>query len=283
MFVEKLRMDGKTVMVVGAGGGGHGTATCVALAEAGARIIAVDISARNLEEVEQRVESVGAAYLGLIADVTRKADVERMVATAGEQCGAIHGLVNIVGGTQQGQYWSLLDYPEQVFDDTINLNLRSAFLTCQAVARDMVSSNIAGSLVNVSSVSSLPTAPSHALYGAAKSALNALSRTMALEWSAHGIRVNIVAPGNMMVPRVARLGGMDAIKTYEDAINQSVSTDVVPLGRWGTASDIGSAILFLLSDMAAYVTGQLLMVDGGLAVKSISTGTTIRSIMPGKK
>jgi NAD(P)-dependent dehydrogenase (short-subunit alcohol dehydrogenase family) len=118
------------------------------------------------------------------------------------------------------------------------------------------------------------------VYGAAKAGLNTLSRTMALEWSGHGIRVNVVAPGKMVVPRQARLGraAPGQPQSYEDALAKPVPNEDIPLRRMGTAGDIGSAILFLLSDLASYVTGQVLSVDGGLNVKSVLTGPAARTL-----
>jgi NAD(P)-dependent dehydrogenase (short-subunit alcohol dehydrogenase family) len=280
VYVEKLRLDGKVAMVVGAGGGGHGTASCCALAEAGADIVALDISAESLKDTERRVKALGRRCLALVGDVRKKAEVERMVGAALEEFGALHGLANIVGGMQPGQFKPLLEYSEEMFDDVMHLNLRYAFLTCQAVARSMVERGIPGRIVNVSSVSALPSAPTHAPYGAAKGGLNALTRTMALEWSAHGICVNAVAPGNMLVPRLAKLGSMpgEPEQTYDAAIANPVASSIAPIGRLGTAADIGSAILYLLSDLSAYVTGQVLVVDGGLTVKSVSFGDAVRAV-----
>ncbi len=280
MYVERLRLDGQVVMVVGAGGGGHGTATCCALAEAGADLVGIDINAENLKDTEQRVVALGRRFLPLIGDVRRKAEVDRMVGAALEAFGALHGLANIVGGMQPGQFKSVLDYTEEGFDEIIGLNLRYAFLTCQAVARAMVDRNIRGSLVNVSSVSSLPSAPSHAPYGAAKGGLNTLTKTMALELSAYGIRVNAVAPGVMLVPRVSRLRRLpgEPEQTYDEAIANPVTSNVVPLGTLGTAADIGSAILFLMSGLSSYITGQVLVVDGGLTVKAVTQGEAVRGV-----
>src|SRR6185503_15034080 len=100
MYIEKLRLNGKVAMVVGAGGGGHGTASCVALAEAGADIVAVDIDRHALKDVEQRVSSLGKRCLGIAADVRKKAEIDRAVAAAANEFGGIHGLVNVVGGVQ---------------------------------------------------------------------------------------------------------------------------------------------------------------------------------------
>jgi NAD(P)-dependent dehydrogenase (short-subunit alcohol dehydrogenase family) len=278
MYVEKLKLAGKVAVVVGAGGGGHGTASCVALAEAGADIVAIDIDRDALADVERRVALLGRDCLSIAIDARKKAEVDRAVAAAIDRFGAIHGLVNIVGGIPK--FSSLLDLSEEVFDQTIGLNLRYAFLTCQAVARTMVERKIAGSIVNVTSVSAYPSAPSHGAYGAAKAALNSLSRTMALEWSEYGIRVNAVAPGKMRVPRHARAADSSnaQVHTYEEAIANVVPSAETPLGRQGTAADVGAAVLYLLSDLSAYVTGQVLVVDGGLSIKSVLPGAAVRQL-----
>lgn len=279
MVVEKIRLDGKVAMVIGAGGGGHGTGTSIAAAEAGADVIGVDIRAEALADVERRVKETGRRFYGITADVRQKTEVERAVQDALAKFGAIHCLANIVGGVQPGQWTSLLDCTEKVFDDTLELNLRTHFLTCQTVARSMVKNGIRGSIVNVSSVSALPTAPSHASYGAAKRAVNSLSENMALEWSEHGIRVNVVAPGAMRVPRAAALSGADGGRALSfDQVTTEIVPSSAPLGRAGTPLDVAAAILFFFSDLSSYVTGQLLAVDGGLSVKSVLTGDTVRKL-----
>lgn len=275
MYIEKIRLDGKAAMVVGAGGGGHGTASCLALAEAGADIIAVDIDRAALVDVERRVVQLGRRCLALALDVTDASEVERGVAAAMNEVGGIHGLVNVVGGV--GRLCSMLDTSLDAFDHIVDRNLRYAFVTCRALARAMIELRIAGSIVNVTSVSADGGAPSHGPYGAAKAGLNALTRTMALEWSAHGIRVNAVAPGLMRVPRHSRASGGHA-QTYEEAIASVVPSVETPLGRHGTAADVGCAVLYLVSDLSAYVTGQVLVVDGGLSVKSALTGPAVRQM-----
>lgn len=274
MFTQRLRLDGRIVMVVGAGGGGHGTASCVAAAEAGADIVAVDVDGAALEDVAIRVEREGRRCQCIVADATRAAEVERAVAAALATHGALHGLVNVVGGIPA--LASVLDTSEALFERTLALNLRAPFLACQAVARAMVERRIAGSIVNIGSVSAAPGAPSHGAYGAAKAALHALSGTMALEWSAHGIRVNVVAPGRMRVPRHGRAAGHAPV--YEEALAAHVPSVETPLGHEGNAADVAAAVLYLLSDLASYVTGQVLGVDGGLGVKASLTGPVIRQL-----
>ena len=264
--MEKLSLAGKVAMVVGAGGGGHGTSTSLAVAEAGADLVAVDISEEQVKDTERQVTAQGGRCLSIVADVRKKSEVERIVSQALKEHGAIHCLANIVGGMQPGQWFGMLDYPEDIFDDVQNLNLRYAFLTCQAVARSMVERGIPGAIVNVSSVSALPTAPGHGPYGAAKAGLIALSRTMAMEWGHLGIRVNVVAPGAMWTPRASGAGAIDN------------SAKTVPLARRGTPQDVASAILYLLSDLSAYITGHVIPADGGLTSKSVLHGEVLRSM-----
>jgi NAD(P)-dependent dehydrogenase (short-subunit alcohol dehydrogenase family) len=278
MFVEKLRLDGKTIMVVGAGGGGHGTGACIALAEAGADIIAVDISRENLRELEDRLAQAGASCRSIVADATSE-EILKTIGAIADEVGGFHGLVNVVGGSQQGQLLPLLDYPAEIFDTVVAFNLRSAFLTCQAAARSMIAHGIRGSILNLSSISGITTAPTHGIYGAAKAGLNALGRTMALEWSEFGIRVNSVAPGNMDVPRSLRhrnTGESDL--SFDGILSVDRPSYVVPLGYRGTAADVASAILFFMSDLSSYITGQILAVDGGLSVKPAGLGETIRTL-----
>jgi NAD(P)-dependent dehydrogenase (short-subunit alcohol dehydrogenase family) len=276
VFLEKIRFDGKVAMIVGSGGEGHGTATTIALAEAGADIVAVDISKEALAVVERRIKPFNRRFLGLVVDVTKKAQVEKMVADAVKAMGGIHCLVNVVGGMQKGQWHNMLDCPEEVYDAILDLNLRTAFLTCQAVARSMVERKIAGSIVNFSSSSCMPTAPEHAVYGAAKRGIICLSETMALEWSEYGIRVNVVAPASMRVPRQG--GRVARTLSFEDVTTEHVPNKTVPLGYSGTPIHIASAVLFLLSDLASYVTGHTIPVDGGMKIKTHSRTDTVRTM-----
>jgi NAD(P)-dependent dehydrogenase (short-subunit alcohol dehydrogenase family) len=186
-----------------------------------------------------------------LADASDPEAAARAVARGVEAFGALHGLVNVVGGVPSTGWHRLLDYPAAEFDALVAFNLRTAFVMSQAVARSQVERGVAGSIVLLSSLSASGASPYHAPYGAAKAALRQLAQTMAVEWGRHGIRCNAIAPGTIRTPRA---------RTPDDPERDRRA---IPLARRGEAAEIAAVALFLLSELSSYVSGQTLVVDGG--------------------
>ena len=255
MYREKLSLEGRTIVVAGAGGGGIGTAVCEAVAEAGASVVAVDIDPEALAEAEQRIGERGGRGRGVIADVRTREGAERAMAEAAAGPGPLSGLVHIVGGAREGHWEPSADYPDEAFREVMELNLDSAFQTCRAAARAMIDAGTPGSIVCLSSISGSASSPFHLPYGIAKAGIVQMVQTLAVEWGRRSIRVNAIAPGSIRTPRVPMTE------------NPARDRAAIPLGRRGDASEIAGAALFLLSDLASYVTGQTLAVDGGATGK----------------
>jgi NAD(P)-dependent dehydrogenase (short-subunit alcohol dehydrogenase family) len=247
-FPALLRLDGRGFVVIGAGQG-IGRQTAHALAAAGARTVCVDVDADLADDIAAEVG--GVPWVG---DATSRADVARLFADSGTALGPIHGVVDIVGMATR---YDLLDVDDETWDWQFDIVLRHALLTMQCGGRAIAAAG-GGTIVFVASVSGLTSAPRHAAYGAAKAGLMSLVRTGAVELGPSRIRVNAVAPGVVWTPRVSAFLGDEGHRR---------NVDNAPLGRVAQPADIAAAILFLACDLSAYVTGQTLVVDGGVGAK----------------
>jgi NAD(P)-dependent dehydrogenase (short-subunit alcohol dehydrogenase family) len=248
-----IDLGGRPCLVVGGAGGGIGTAMALAAAGAGAAVGVITNLEDHRAEIEDALRARQARFATAVADVTEERHLSDAIAAIAEQLGPIHHLVNVVGGNLVDDYHPAAASDMTAFDRVVARNLRYAVVACREVARPLLGSGETGSIVNVSSAASRG-APLLGAYAAAKAGLEAYSRTMALEWAPSGIRVNVVSVGAVRTPRTG-LG--------EDP--ESV-TGAIPLRRRGDASEVATAAMFLLSDLASYVTGQTLLVDGGVTL-----------------
>jgi 3-oxoacyl-[acyl-carrier protein] reductase len=249
MSNDTFGLTGKPVLVVG-GGSGIGRATAQLLASVGARVAVADLDGDRAEAVAAEVG--GTAVAG---DVTDADDAQRVVDDAHATLGGLHGVANIVG---LASWADLMSVDMATWDHDLRINLTQHLLVGRAAARHMIADGVAGALAIVTSVSGIYGAPNHAAYGAAKAGATNLARSMANEWAPHGIRVNSVAPDIIATPRVVA-GFDDRGVTDMDGI----VADEALLAHWGRPEDIAGPLVFLLSDLAAFVTGQNLIVDGG--------------------
>jgi NAD(P)-dependent dehydrogenase (short-subunit alcohol dehydrogenase family) len=252
-----LRLDGRVVVVSGAAGGGIGTTVTAMAAEAGATVIAVSRSKENLDAHVAPLARRGLKVVSVSADTSTDDGIATVMDQVRRADGDLYGLVNVAGGAAPSTWMPATRVGRSDWRELFTANLETTFFTSQAVAAEIRSRGNPGSIVSISSISGMNTAPFHIAYGAAKAAVVAMTRTMALELAADGIRVNAVAPG---VTETA------ASATYVDADTER-DRAAIAMGRRGTPREQAGAILFLLSDLSSYVTGQTLLVDGGLDLK----------------
>lgn len=252
---ELFGLTGTPSVVIG-GASGIGRATALMLGKVGAKVAVADLDRARAEAVAGEITAAGGTSVGLEADVLTPEGAAKVIDDA---CGALGGLevvVNIVG---MAAWSSILDYDAATWDMELRRNLSHHLYVGQAAARRFLADGVAGRIAMVASVSGLYGAPNHAAYGAAKAGVMALTRSMADEWGRSGIRVNAVAPDCILTPR-AEAGFAAAGVTDIDAVMQA---DGMPLGRWGHPDEIAGPLVFLVSELSSFMTGQTLVVDGG--------------------
>jgi gluconate 5-dehydrogenase len=249
-------LTGKVALITGASRG-LGQYFGRALARAGADLIITSREAATLKPFQAEIEALGRKALPLALDVRDYDSIQRMTAAAIEHCGKIDVLVNNAGCNVRKPAL------EVTWDDwnlILDTNLRGAFFVAQAVARHMIPRKT-GRIINIGSVTCVAGYAGLGPYGASRGGVKQLTMSLADDWGVHGITVNCLAPGWFKTAQNAKL--------YENQEWVEYLTDRIPLKRPGQPQDLDGAIVFLASDASAYITGQTLLVDGG-----ISTGAT---------
>ncbi len=255
------RLEGKVAIVTGAGsraaGIGNGRATAVLFAREGARVLLVDREAAAAEETLAMIKAEGGETEVFTADVTRAEDCRAMVERAVARWGKLDILDNNVGIGGSG---SVVQVAEEDWERVMTVNVKSMMLTGKFAVPAMAAAG-GGSIINISSISALrPRGLTP--YSASKGAVIALTRAMAIDHARDGIRVNCIAPGPVYTPMVYAAGMSEELRERRRLAS--------PLGIEGTGWDIGYAALFLASEEARYITGQVLVVDGGVTLTSAS-------------
>lgn len=240
--------DGKIALVTG-GAQGIGLSCAEALAEDGHRIVLADIDADGVAEAAAQM---GDGTLGLACDVGKVEDIHAMFDRVEAELGAVSVLVNNAGVAMPGDF---LTYEYETFERVIDINLKGVFVATQRAARTMVAQKIAGSVVNMSSINAQVAIPSIPAYCASKGGVMQLTKAAALALAPNNIRVNAVGPGSI---DTAMMAGVNADPA---ALARAMSR--TPLGRVGTAREIGDIVAFLASDKASYITGETIYADGG--------------------
>ena len=265
---DLLRLDGRIVVVSGAGGGGIGTTVTRLAAEAGATVVGVSRSKENLDEHVTPLAQRGLSVVAVAADASTDDGIATVIDQVRRTDGKLYGLVNVAGGAEPSTWMPSTRVTRDDWRDLFTRNLETAFFMSQAVAREIREQGNPGSIVSISSISGMNTAPFHIAYGTAKAAIAAMTRTMAVELALENIRVNAVAPG------VAETA---ASRTYTGD-DPDRDRQAIAMGRRGRPEEQAGAILFLLSDLSSYITGQTLLVDGGLNLKWTHLGADNTSL-----
>ncbi|TVS89231.1 SDR family NAD(P)-dependent oxidoreductase [Mycobacterium helveticum] len=256
-MADLFGLDGRIVVVSGAGGGGIGTAVAELSARAGATVIAVSRSQENLDEHVAPLAEQDLSVVPVAADASTDEGIAAVIDQARNADGRLYGLVNVAGGAAPSTWMPATRVNRGDWRTVFTDNLETAFFMSRAVAAELVAQQRPGSIVSISSISGMNTAPFHIAYGTAKAAIAAMTRTMALELAPAGIRVNAVAPG---VTETA------ASRSYVEE-DPARDRQAIAMGRRGRPEEQAGAILFLLSDLSSYITGQTLLVDGGLDLR----------------
>jgi gluconate 5-dehydrogenase len=254
--LDMFSLEDRVALVPG-GGGGIGAPMAEALAQAGARVAVAGRTADTLDQAVDLVTKAGSEGLAITGDATSEEDADRMVRETIDRFGRIDIVVNAVGGGAGKVLHPAEEYPRDAWDWIMELNVRSTLIPTQAAARAMIERGEGGAILNITSVRALlGINAGYSAYVAAKGAIASLTRQWATEWAKHGIRVNAIMPTFVDTPQVAMLLGDPKFK-------QGI-VDRIPLGRIGETKDIVGPAIFLVSDAASFVTGQVLGIDGGL-------------------
>ena len=248
-----MRFHGRVVIITGSGSG-LGRVLAHRFAAEGAAVVVADVVGQRATEVVDEISEAGGKSLAQTVDVTDAADVEAMVGAARESFGSVQILVNNAAKATDADF---LDLSEEAWDEDVAIALKGSFLCSQAVLAGMME-NRSGVILNISSVNALAYFGNEA-YSAAKAGILSLTRSLAVRYGPFGVRVNAIAPGTLRTP------AWEQRRQKDPAIFERVAK-WYPLGRIGEPEDVAGAALFLASDEAAWISGAVLPVDGGLTV-----------------
>ena len=250
-------LTGRTYIVTG-GGSGIGAATVKRLITEGCNVVGVDLDAATVQKV---IDESGAGKRGRAvgANVSDPAQMTALVADAVKHFGALDGVANIAGVRGVG---SILDTDRKTWDLNIQVNLEGILNTCQAYCRYAKEQGRPGAIVNISSQAGLEAVPNRLAYVATKHGVIGLTRSIAIEMAAFGVRANAIAPGMIATPMTMPM--------FQDPANVAKIRKAHPIGREGQPEEIAAVIAFLMSDEASFITGAVIPVDGGMTAGAAS-------------
>jgi 3-oxoacyl-[acyl-carrier protein] reductase len=239
------------VVVVTGGGRGIGRGITRAMAKSGANVVVAGRTAGALQAAASEAQALGVGALDIVADITRRDELAGLVRTTIEAFGKLDCWVNNAGSARKEDVGPLIDLSEHQWDAVVDVNLKWTFFAAQAAARAMMHG---GSIINISSRSGSQPNPMTGQYGAAKAGVDNLTATMAAEWGHMGIRVNAVAPGVVVTEDPVAM---------DRPSRRRRQLETIPLRRLGTVDDVGALCVYLASDEASWVTGEVIQVHGG--------------------
>lgn len=249
-------LSGKTAVVVG-GTLGLGRAIALGLAEAGADVVASSRSEPGVAEVAEGIEALGRRTLRVPSDVGRRESLQHLCDEVTREFGRVDILVNAAGITRRVP---TLDCTEAMWDSIMDVNLGGTLRACQIFGRGMLERGY-GRIINIASLATFVAFKEVAAYGASKAAVGALTRSLAVEWSAQGVCVNAIAPG--IFPTALNRALLDSPRGQELMLR-------TPMGRFGNASELVGTAVYLASDASSFTTGEILVVDGGLLASGVN-------------
>jgi NAD(P)-dependent dehydrogenase (short-subunit alcohol dehydrogenase family) len=252
-----LDLSGRTAVVIG-GTTGIGRALTQGLAAAGADVVPTSRRSEVVDEAAALVEAAGRRTLRVVTDVGDEASIASTLAAAITEFGKVDILVNCAGRTKRTP---TLDLTDQEWNDILETNLTGTLRACRLFGRHMIERRY-GRIINIASLTSFVSMMEVAAYSASKSAVASLTKSLAVEWSRHGVMVNAIAPGVFRTALNQKL--LDTTPRGQELLTRT------PMGRFGRVEELAGAAVFLASDAASFVTGHMLVVDGGFLASGVN-------------